>query len=250
MVSNKIILTLLGGLTTVLISSCGFSLGEENTWDVTQPIETGVTVEATGLVKVVPDAVQFNFSVFAIDASSSGALKRANELASQAREALDKANVDKDEIATQSINIYPEYSYSQDGVQNLVGFRATQSFAVTLRETTSAGEVVDAVVASVGTDLSIDTLAPILINSKDAAEQARENAVKIAKDKAEDYADLLGVDLGNVISVREFATSGATPQPWLRADLAVGESSKTVVDFGTQEVSVTVEARWAFANGN
>ena len=233
-----------------MLASCGFSLGEENTWDVTQPIETGVTVEATGLVKVVPDAVQFNFSVFAIDASSSGALKRANELASQAREALDKANVDKDEIATQSINIYPEYSYSQDGVQNLVGFRATQSFAVTLRDTTSAGEVVDAVVASVGTDLSIDTLAPILINSKDAAEQARENAIKIAKDKAEDYADLLGVDLGNVISVREFATSGATPQPWLRADLAVGESSKTVVDLGTQEVSVTVEARWAFANGN
>ena len=233
-----------------LLASCGFSLGEENTWDVTQPIETGVTVEATGLVKVVPDAVQFNFSVFAIDASSSGALKRANELASQAREALDKANVDKDEIATQSINIYPEYSYSQDGVQNLVGFRATQSFAVTLRDTTSAGKVVDAVVASVGTDLSIDTLAPILIDSKDAAEQARENAVKIAKDKAEDYADLLGVDLGNVISVREFATSGAIPQPWLRADLAVGESSKTVVDLGTQEVSVTVEARWAFANGN
>jgi hypothetical protein len=233
-----------------LLASCGFSLGEENTWDVTQPIETGVTVEATGLVKVVPDAVQFNFSVFAIDTSSSGALKRANELASQAREALDKANVDKDEIATQSINIYPEYSYSQDGVQNLVGFRATQSFAVTLRDTTSAGEVVDAVVASVGTDLSIDTLAPILINSKDAAEQARENAIKIAKDKAEDYADLLGVDLGNVISVREFATSGATPQPWLRADLAVGESSKTVVDLGTQEVSVTVEARWAFANGD
>ena len=233
-----------------LLASCGFSLGEENTWDVTQPIETGVTVEATGLVKVVPDAVQFNFSVFAIDASSSGALKRANELASQAREALDKANVDKDEIATQSISIYPEYSYSQDGVQNLVGFRATQSFAVTLRDTTSAGEVVDAVVASVGTDLSIDTLAPILIDSKDAAEQARENAIKIAKDKAEDYADLLGVDLGNVISVREFATSGATPQPWLRADLAVGESSKTVVDLGTQEVSVTVEARWAFANGN
>lgn len=233
-----------------LLASCGFSVGEENTWDVTQPIETGVTVEATGLVKVVPDAVQFNFSVFAIDVSSSGALKRANELASQAREALDNANVDKDEIATQSINIYPEYSYSQDGVQNLVGFRATQSFAVTLRDTTNAGEVVDAVVASVGTDLSIDMLAPILIDSKDAAEQARENAIKLAKKKAEDYADLLGVDLGGVISVREFATSGATPQPWLRADLAVGESSKTVVDLGTQEVSVTIEARWAFANGD
>ncbi len=89
-----------------------------------------------------------------------------------------------------------------------------------------------------------------MIDSKDAAEQARESAIKLAKKKAEDYADLLGVDLGNVISVREFATSGATPQPWLRADLAVGESSKTVVDLGTQEVSVTVEARWAFVSGS
>ena len=248
MTKFKKTVALLGSL--IFLASCGFSLGEENTWDVTQPIETGVTVEATGSVKVVPDAVQFNFSVFAVNSTSSSALERAIGLASQAREALEKAKIDKDDIATQSVSIYPEYSYSQDGKQNLIGFRATQSFAVTLRDTTSAGEVVDAIVASVGTDLSIDALSPILIDSKEAAEQARESAIKLAKKKAEDYADLLGVDLGNVISVREFATFGATPQPWLRADLAMEESSKTVVDLGTQEVSVTVEARWAFASGD
>ena len=236
--------------SSVLIASCGFSVGEKNTWDITQPFETGVTVEATGSVKVVPDGVQFNFSVFAVEATSSSALERANKLASQAREALDDSKINKDDIATQSVSIYPEYSYSQEGVQNLIGFRATQSFAVTLRDTDKAGEVVDAVVSSVGTDLTIDILTPILIDSKDAAEQARENAIKLAKKKAEDYADLLGVDLGNIISVREFATSSAVPQPWLRADLTADESSKTVVDLGTQEVSVTVEARWAFADGN
>ena len=72
----------------------------------------------------------------------------------------------------------------------------------------------------------------------------------LAKKKAEHYAELLEVDLGNVISVREFATSSAVPQPWLRADMAAGESVKTVVDLGTQEVSVTVEARWALTSGN
>lgn len=244
----KIVIALIGSCS--LLTSCGFSVGEKNTWDVTQLIETGVTVEATGSVKVVPDAVQFNFSVFAVEATSSSALERANKLASQAREALEDSKIDRDYVTTQSVNIYPEYSYSQDGVQNLIGFRATQSFAVTLRDTDKAGEVVDAVVSSVGTDLTIDMLTPILIDSKDAAEQARENAIKLAKKKAEDYADLLGVDLGNVISVREFATSSAVPQPWLRADLTADESFKTVVDLGTQEVSVTVEARWAFADGN
>lgn len=236
--------------SAALLSSCGLSVGEKNTWDVTQPIETGVTVEATGSVKVVPDGVQFNFSVFAVEATSRSASQRANVLADQARVALDNAGIDKKDIATQNVSVYPEYSYTQDGKQTLIGFRAAQSFVVTLRDTQKAGSAVDEVVLMVGTDLTIDTLTPILLDTKDAAEQARENAIKLAKQKAKDYANLLGVELGPVISVREFATSNVVPQPWLRADASMGEAAKTVVDLGTQEVSVTVEARWAFSSGN
>ena len=172
--------------SSVLIASCGFRVGEKNTWDVTQPIETGVTVEATGSVKVTPDGVQFNFSVFAVESTSRSASQRASVLASQARESLDNSGVDSKDIATQNISVYPEYSYSQEGAQKLTGFRASQSFAVTMRDTKKAGEVVDEVIRAVGTDLTIDTLAPILLDTKDAADQARENAIKIAKKKAED----------------------------------------------------------------
>lgn len=233
-------------VSTALISSCGLNIGEKNSWDVTQPIETGVTVEATGSVKVVPNGVQFNFSVFAVELTSREASKRANVLADQARQALDSSGIDKKDIATQNVSIYPEYSYLQDGKQTLIGFRASQSFAVTLRDTEKAGETVDEVVLLVGTDLIIETLTPILLDTKDATEQARENAIKLAKKKAEDYAKLLGIELGAVISVREFVSSGMVPQPWLRDVADSLESTKTVVDLGTQEVSVTVEARWAF----
>ena len=249
MIKNKLSL-LLFVASIALLSGCGFSVGENNTWDVTQPIETGVTVEATGSVKVTPDGVQFNFSVFAVESTSRSASQRAGVLASQARESLDNSGVDSKDISTQNVSVYPEYSYSQEGAQKLTGFRASQSFAVTMRETKKAGEVVDEVVRAVGTDLTIDTLAPILLDTKDAADQARENAIKIAKKKAEDYAKLLNVKLGPVISVREFATSNVVPQPWLRADVSAGEAAKTVVDLGTQEVSITIEARWALSNGN
>ena len=249
MANNKKLLGLVG-FTALLLTGCGFSLGEKNTWDVTQPIETGVTVEATGGVKVVPDGVQFNFSVFAVGSTSKAAIERANVLANQAREALVSSKIDKKDFATQNISVYPEYSYSQDGKQTLIGFRATQSFVVTLRDTDKAGEIVDQVVLMVGTDFTIDTLTPILLDSKDATAQARENAIKLARKKAEDYAELLDVELGAVISVREFATSNAIPQPWLRADMATDESVKTVIDLGTQEVSVTIEARWALTSGN
>ena len=234
-------------VASMFLASCGLDVGGD-TYNVPAVTENGVTLDATGSVKVVPDGVQFNFSVFAVEATSKSASERANVLANQAREALDASKIDKENISTQNVSVYPEYSYSPEGKQTLIGFRASQSFAVTLRDTEEAGAVVDAVLLLVGTDLTIDTLAPILLDTSDALEQARENAIKLAKKKAEDYADLLDVELGDVISVREFSGSSSIPQPWLR-DMATAdslESTKTVVDLGTQEVTVTVEVRWAF----
>ena len=234
-------------VASMFLASCGLDVGGD-TYNVPAVTENGVTLDATGSVKVVPDGVQFNFSVFAVEATSKSASERANVLANQAREALNESKIDKEDISTQNVSVYPEYSYSPEGKQTLIGFRASQSFAVTLRDTEEAGAVVDAVLLLVGTDLTIDTLAPILLDTSDALEQARENAIKLAKKKAEDYADLLDVVLGDVISVREFSGSSSIPQPWLR-DMATAdslESTKTVVDLGTQEVTVTVEVRWAF----
>jgi hypothetical protein len=234
-------------VASMFLVSCGLDVGGD-TYNVPAVTENGVTLDATGSVKVVPDGVQFNFSVFAVEATSKSASERANVLANQAREALEESKIDKEDISTQNVSVYPEYSYSPEGKQTLIGFRASQSFAVTLRDTEYAGAVVDAVLLLVGTDLTIDTLAPILLDTSDALEQARENAIKLAKKKAEDYADLLDVELGDVISVREFSGSSSIPQPWLR-DMATAdslESTKTVVDLGTQEVTVTVEVRWAF----
>jgi uncharacterized protein YggE len=234
-------------VASMFLASCGLDVGGD-TYNVPAVTENGVTLDATGSVKVVPDGVQFNFSVFAVEATSKSASERANVLANQAREALEESKIDKEDISTQNVSVYPEYSYSPEGKQTLIGFRASQSFAVTLRDTEYAGAVVDAVLLLVGTDLTIETLAPILLDTSDALEQARENAIKLAKKKAEDYADLLDVELGDVISVREFSSSSSIPQPWLR-DMATAdslESTKTVVDLGTQEVTVTVEVRWAF----
>ncbi len=109
MIKNKKVLVLLAA-SAAMFSSCSFGVGEKNTWDVTQPIETGVTVEATGSVKVLPDGVQFIFSVFAVESTSRSASQRANVLAAQARESLDNSGVDSKDIATQNVSVYPEYS--------------------------------------------------------------------------------------------------------------------------------------------
>ena len=206
----------------------------------------GVTVQATGTVKVVPDGVSFNFAVSVLAQSSESAMSEASATAEQVRGALEAAGVAKDDIATQNVSVYPEYSSSTTGTQTLSGYRAQQVFTVTLRDTAKAGEVVDAVIAAGGNSLQVYGVTPTLLDTDAAVAQAREAAIKSAKEKAKDYAGLVDSGLGSVVYVTE-VTSPSSPVPYLTSDSSGAEASmaKTVVNLGTQEVSVTVEVRWS-----
>ena len=56
-------------VAAIFLASCGLDVGGD-TYNVPAVTENGVTLDATGSVKVVPDGVQFNFSVFAVEATS------------------------------------------------------------------------------------------------------------------------------------------------------------------------------------
>lgn len=230
------------------VSLAGCSIGGGDTYTGVPVGTDGVTVQGTGSVKVVPDGVAFSFSVTIVAESTQSAVASVASAADEARSALLDAGVDEEDIATQSASVYPEYTYSGDGTQTLKGYRATQNFAVTLRDTDRAGETVDAVVAAAGDAVQINSVTPVLIDTTDATNDAREKAIDNAKDKAEDYADLLDVDLGDVLVVTEVSTpSGVTPI--LARDSGMVEGgAKTQIDLGVQEVSVTVEVRWALSN--
>jgi hypothetical protein len=207
----------------------------------------GVTVQATGTVKAVPDGVSFNFAVSVLAQSSETAMSEASATAELVRVALDAAGVAKDDIATQNVSVYPEYASSTTGTQTLSGYRAQQVFTVTLRDTAKAGEVVDAVIAAGGNSLQVYGVTPTLIDTDAAVAQAREAAMKSAKEKASDYAGLVGTDLGSVVYVTEI-TSPTSPIPLMVGDSATSSSpmAKTEINLGTQDVSVTVEVRWSF----
>ena len=206
----------------------------------------GVTVQATGTINMVPDGVSFNFAVSVLAQSSETAMSDASAAAEQVRTALDTAGVAKDDIATQNISVYPEYVSSSTGSQTLSGYRAQQVFTVTLRDTAKAGEVVDSVIAAGGNSLQVYGVTPTLLDTDVAVAQAREAAIKSAKEKAKDYAGLVDEELGSVVYVTE-VTSPSSPVPYLSSDSAGAEAAmtKTVVNLGTQEVSVTVEVRWS-----
>ena len=201
-----------------------------------------ITISATGTTTVVPDAVRINATVSVLGSSSKGALSTASATSNAVRAALTANKVGTKDIATQSITVYPEYSYPASGTPTLSGYRATQSFDITIRAASTAGAVVDAIVEAGGDNLQVNGVSPFVLDNNKATETARAYAVGRAKAKAASYAKLLGIKLGRVIYLDETSTPSSYP---IYSTAAKADSAATVVDLGEQKVSVSVTVRWA-----
>jgi uncharacterized protein YggE len=202
-----------------------------------------VTITADGSVKVVPDAVRMNATVTVIVGSSKEAQAQVSKTSAAVRAALTAAKIDKKDIATQSITVYPEYNYTQESGSKLIGYRSSQSFAIVIRNAANAGDIVDSVIAAGGDNLQINGVTPFVLDSTKAAEAARAVAVTNAKAKANSYAKLFGVKLGKVTYIVENSAPSSYPVQTMlgKADAA----TSTVVDLGQQDVTVSVTVRWA-----
>lgn len=202
-----------------------------------------ITISATGTTTVVPDAVRINYTVWVLAKTSKEALAASSTTATAVRKALTTNKIAVKDIATQSVTVNPEYSYPQDGsAPVLTGYRASQSFTITVRAAATAGTVVDAIVTAGGDNLQLSSVSPFVLNDDKATKIARSFAVSRAKAKAVAYAQLLGVKLGKVIYLDE--TSIPTPYPVYGVS-AKAEDSATQIDLGEQKVSVSVTVRWA-----
>jgi len=201
-----------------------------------------ITVSATGTTTVVPDAVRISATVSVLGTTSKGALGAAGTTAAAVRSALAAKKVATKDIATQSVTVYPEYSYPASGTPALTGYRATQSFDITIRIATTAGSVVDAIVDAGGDNLQINGVSPFVLDNNKASDKARMAAVTKAKAKAASYAKLLGVKLGRVIYLDEVSTPSMNP---VYSPSAKADSTETVIDLGEQKVSISVTVRWA-----
>ena len=233
---NRFPALIAAGIVLTLISGVGLAL------PASAADTRYITISATGTTSVVPDAVRINATVSVLGTTSKGALSTASTSSSTVRSALTANKVATKDIATQSINVYPEYSYPVSGIPTLSGYRATQSFNITIRSATSAGAVVDAIVEAGGDNLQVNGVSPFVLDSDKATDTARTAAVKRAKAKAASYAKLLGVKLGRVIYLDETSTPIAYP---IYTATAKADSDATVVDLGEQKVSVSVTVRWS-----
>ena len=207
---------------------------------------SGVSVQGTGTVKVVPDTVRLNATISFVGATNSAASKAVSTSAAAFRAALKDKKVATKDIQSQNLTIYPEYTWTQEKGQELKGYRASQSFTVLVRDEANAGAIIDASVDAAGDNIQVTGVTPIVLDIDDAQDAAREKAVAKAKKKATAYAKLFDFDLGKILWVSETSSSYSPPIFSLaKTSVADAAAPPTEIDLGEQDVTVTVDVRWA-----
>ncbi len=223
--------------SAIALSACGetVNIGENG-------VAQGITVQATGTADVVPDAVRVSLAVSVLAETNDVALAQASASADAVRQTLLDMKIDEADFATQGLSVSPEYTYTEAEGQKVVGYRATQIFDVLVRDATNAGAVIDAVISKGGVNVSVNSTYPVVEDASAGAEAAREDAVTKARAKAEAYAELIGVELGDIVYLTEI--NAPTNVVAAKSSDAMAEGAATQIDLGTQEVTVTVEVRW------
>lgn len=243
MIRSRYPAPVLAALAVVALGGCSLS---RDTYEATASETAAITVQAVGSVRVVPDGVAFTFSLVAIEPTNEAAVRAVDEVSKRVLDTLSDNGVADEDVATRNISVYPEYQYGGEGGSPvLLGYRATQSFAVTITDAANAGVVVSAVLSAAGDAIQVDSVTPVLIDSGGAVADARKIAVDLAREKAADYARLADVDLGEVVSISEVSSPSGI-RPTQLNEVADGSKDEFVtVTLGSQEISVTIEVRFS-----
>lgn len=208
---------------------------------LTQTKGEPLVVSETGKVSIVPDTAKITVGVEEQGTILKDVQQKVNEKTKKLTNSLKGLGVDEKDIKTTSYNVYPEYDYS-NGTPKIVGYRVSTNYDIKIEEFEKINTAL-----TLATESGANVIGNISfeVNDKKRIEllnEARKEAVDMAKEKAEGLAKASGIKLGKIINISEME-DGNYPRP-IAYDKAVGMGGESLevanITPGETEISVTV----------
>src|SRR3989344_5184871 len=206
-----------------------------------QPTNT-ISVSGYGEAFGVADIATFSFSVSSKKATVAAAQAEATAKINAATKYLTDAGIDKKDIQTTDYSVNPQYDYVQGicsggycppGRQVLKGYEVRQTTQVKVRDTAKAGDLLTGVGGKGATEVSGLNFT---FDDPDALQdEARDEAITYAKEKAKVLAKQLGVRLVRVVS---FSENGNYPGPIYYDKAVMSSGMGGAEDARAPEISV------------
>lgn len=201
-------------------------------------------VSAEGRTTRVPDLATIRAGVVSQAATAAAALSDNAQRMARVLTALKRAGVADRDIATATVNLAPQYRYADNQPPAITGYQATNSVTIRFRDVARSGAILDALVAQGANQIDGPTLS---IDKPDAAlDEARTDAVKRARAKADIYAAAAGLRVVRVVSISEAGqdSGGGDPVRPMMMMRVRAEAAPTQIAPGEKDVTVTLSVRF------
>ena len=206
----------------------------------------GIHVNGSGKISVEPDTAIMTLGVESKGETSESTQRKNTIDIKKLIDALKAEGIKKEDIKTQWFNIYPEYDYSTPGDRKQLGFKASHTLEVKVRDLDDVTEIIE-VATKAGAD-NVNNIRYIIEDKEAAINEARTLAIKDARAKADKLAKALGIKVGSVINVSEYSDSGITPLYMENRGAAMMDaksSTDNVFNPGKVEVRLDVNISYA-----
>ena len=206
--------------------------------------QEGIWVSGQGTVTVTPDIAMLSLGVEVQAANVAEAQTQATEAMDEVMAALTDNGVAEKDIQTQYYNIRQVTKWDRDKEEEIVvGYQVTNTVNAKIREIAKAGTVIDAVATAGGDLIRIDSIDFSVDDPSAYYEEAREEAMADAKDKAEQLAELAGGRLGKATYISE--SSQVPPPIYRQAVYEEAVATSTPISPGEMEISLTIQIAYA-----
>lgn len=196
-----------------------------------------------GKVSVTPDIAKVSLGIQETGSSLKIVQNAVNIKSKTLTDALKKLGIEERDIKTSSYNVYPQYDYTSSN-QKITGYQVSTNYQVTVRDFDKVNDIVVAATAA-GANIVGDVSFELSDSIKtEKMNEAREEAVKVAKTKAEGLAKAAGITLGKIINVSENQNQNATrPIAFMEKTDAGGGGTPVAqpdIQPGQTEINITV----------
>jgi uncharacterized protein len=195
-----------------------------------------VTVVGEGQVQGTPDTLTTDVAIEFVAPDVTGAMNQTSERQQAVIDALVGAGIDRKDISTTQVSLQPQFGDNS----TIVGYRASNAINVKIRKVDSASQALALIVSSGGDATRINSVNYSIEDDSQLVKDARARAFDDAKDRAAQYAQLSGLNLGKVVSISEVAGPPQPPTPMPRSAMA----EAVPLSPGQQTVGFSVTVVW------
>jgi len=192
-------------LTSVLIIA---TLAIISFFDLRYPVSvvntsksTELSVVGEGKMDIVPDTAYVELGVVVNNADSvSDAQKQIDKVNNALVEKLKSLGIQKGDMKTTNYSVYPNYVY-ENNVNRITGYNGNVTVTVKTNNTSLVSKII-----SEGTQAGANQVQNVRFSVENPAkyrEEARNLAIKNAKEQANKLSKELGISLGKVVNIVE-----------------------------------------------